>query len=679
MLLRILCFIAFTLLFQQTFSQHVSGQYLVQFQRDVNPFTWTKTNTEFEDWNFQIEDQLSKTANIWLLSYHNNDIDIHKGLSELRLDESIVHAQLNHNLIKHRATTPNDLDYPVQWAVNGSGDAKINAPSGWDYHNNGKTKNGNQIVVAVIDDGFQIDHADINYYVNSQEITGNNVDDDLNGFVDDVKGWNAYQDNGILPELSHGTHVAGIVGAKTNNGAGVAGVGWGAEVLAIAGSSNLESVVIKAYDYALEMRKLYDKTNGVKGAFVVATNSSFGIDFGKAEDYPIWCGFYDTLGAYGIINVVATSNSSNVNVDNLGDIPSTCQSRYIIAVTNLNEQKFLLGAYGKEHIDIAAPGTSIFSTDLNNSGSYKTGTSMAAPHVSGAIALLYQTLPISAWNELTNPEGMALFILNDLLENGYEPLTELDDKVNLSRRLDLGKAAKSINQYQTLSSLIKVTDDYCNTCTGKVELTAKPLGVEVDWGQGFDTILSNDQFCKGIFPVSITDAYSRSLSLNIDVNASDSLKVQGVVQLPSSGSNGNVDLQVQGGNAPYSYLWSTGDTTQDISGVIFGVYRVTVTDSNNCIVSAEFNMEPVGLEDQDGKVVRMYPNPVTSELIIEFAKTGVKEISIYDLVGKKVSFFEDITSKSLLNLEGLNNGTYVISIKYENNNKINRKIIVNKP
>ncbi|MFZ1824929.1 MAG: S8/S53 family peptidase, partial [Chitinophagales bacterium] len=121
---------------------------------------------------------------------------------------------------------------------------------------------------------------------------------------------------------------------------------------------------------------------------VVVTNSSFGIDYQLPEDYPIWCAMYDSLGRLGILNAAATINS-NVNVDVFGDMPTACPSDFLITTNllNKNDQKTTSG-YGEISIDMGAPGSLIFSTIIDNAYNYQSGTSMAAPHIAGSVALL---------------------------------------------------------------------------------------------------------------------------------------------------------------------------------------------------------------------------------------------------------------------------------------------------
>jgi subtilisin family serine protease len=399
------------------------------------------------------EEELSKRARVWLFSYDNNIV---KSNDMLELDKShpyVEEAQFNH-LVEERSTIPNDSYFNQQWSLlntgqNGGGvGADIDATLAWDITTGGKTVDGKDIVVAVIDNGFALTHPDLVFWENSLEIPNNGIDDDGNGYVDDYQGWNAYDGNGKVPAVQHGTHVSGIIGARGNNEIGVAGVNWGLKVMSIAGSSSRESVVVAAYGYALEMRSLYNETNGEKGAFIVSTNSSFGVNYGKEANYPIWAKMYEYMGEQGVLSAVSTMNQ-NSNVDDVGDMPSSCLSPYIISVTSTdrNDQKSASAAYGRNSIDLGAPGSMIYSTVLSNGYSQMSGTSMASPHVAGAIALMYA----AAEQELLemyedNPSDLALIMKRVLLES-VDLLPALDGKTVTGGRLNLYNSVINIRDF----------------------------------------------------------------------------------------------------------------------------------------------------------------------------------------------------------------------------------------
>jgi subtilisin family serine protease len=344
-------------------------------------------------------------------------------MGNLRQSDKVKYIQNNH-FVTSRTITPDDEYYNWQWAP-----AKIKLPDVWDeYTTGGTSANGDDIVIAIVDGGFDLAHEDLNFWKNTNEIPGNGIDDDNNGYIDDYDGWNAYSSTGNIPNQNHGTHVAGIAGAIGNNGTGISGVNWNIEVLPVAGSSGTEATVVEAYSYILEMRALYNETNGQSGAFIVVTNSSFGVDPGDPDDFPIWCSMYDELGNEGILNCAATANE-NWNIDQVGDVPTACSSEFLIAVTNTtsSDNKYPDAGYGVTHIDLGAPRTNIYSTLPGDNYGYNTGASMATPHVAGVIALMYASMCQDMIQDYKNTPGdFALMVRQYLLEGAdkFHPSTD---------------------------------------------------------------------------------------------------------------------------------------------------------------------------------------------------------------------------------------------------------------
>jgi PKD repeat protein len=431
----------------------IPGDFIVRLNKSAQIQNLLKQASDAGIENLIPKRELSKQYGIWLLHAeggNNSEIlRILKNLSTVRL------AQYNHK-VQLRATEPNDPSFNQQWSLkntgqsNGTVGADIDATLAWDITTGGLTALGDTIVVAVIDGGYQMNHPDLvqNYFVNYHEIPGNGLDDDQNGYIDDVSGWDAYSDDGTIPSDQHGTHVSGIIGAKGDNTIGVAGVNWNVKILPIAGSSGNEDVVVAAYAYAAAMRQLYNETNGEKGAFVVSTNSSFGVDQGDPGDYPIWCAFYDDLGELGILSAGATANA-NFNIDQTGDIPTACVSEFLIAVTNStrNDAKANGAAFGIESIDIAAPGSAVYSTITNSNYGNLTGTSMATPHVAGSIALMYAAAcDVLIQDYKSNPASLSLQMKNYLYQ-GAEQIAAFDGLVANSRRLNLYGALQQVQTY----------------------------------------------------------------------------------------------------------------------------------------------------------------------------------------------------------------------------------------
>jgi len=349
---------------------YVPGQIMIQIVNNSDALI-ENLQTDMNSIELRKIRLLSERMNIWLFSFESGEVDDSEVKQEIKNHPMVIDAQFNH-YTSQREIIPNDTSFNLQWNMhntgqsNGTVDADIDATDAWEINPGGVTALGDTLVIAVIDGGCDINHDDINFFKNQNEIPNNGVDDDNNGYVDDFNGWNAYTHSGFIPTDSHGTHVAGIAGAIGNNNLGVTGVNWNAKIMPIAGESSVESVVVEAYGYVLEMRKLWNETGGEFGAFVISTNASFGVDFGNPANYPLWSAIYDSLGFAGVLSAAATMNSHQ-NVDIVGDMPTACNSDYLITVTNTtnNDEKHSMAAYGVTTIDIGAPGSSIYSTNYH--------------------------------------------------------------------------------------------------------------------------------------------------------------------------------------------------------------------------------------------------------------------------------------------------------------------------
>ena len=438
-------------------STYVENEFIIWLEQDVDATTFAANS------NVCIVPKrlLSKRLNIWLFEISDNKGSREDKMRRLTTNNDVRVVQNNHTNIVMREVIPDDPYYSSQWAPN-----IMSLPQAWEeFTTGGVTSTGDTIVVAVIDGGTDWTHEDLNCWVNTHEIPNNYIDDDGNGYIDDYHGWNAYNHNGYVGSNNHGTHVSGIIGAVGNNGKGVCGVNWNVKVLPIGGSSGEESIVVEAYAYALEMRARYNETDGEEGAFIVATNSSFGVDYGNPDDYPIWCSMYDEMGAVGILSCGAGPNL-NVNVDLVGDVPSTCPGDYLIGITNTtsDDVKYTGAGYGINNIDIGAPGTSIYSTLPNNNYGNMTGTSMATPQVSGTIALMYAALPEEMMIACKNdPANFCLSVRHHLL-NGADHLPSLDGLVAAGRRL---------NAYGAIESVLY--DSIIPSLTGEVNISGEPF------------------------------------------------------------------------------------------------------------------------------------------------------------------------------------------------------------
>jgi subtilisin family serine protease len=315
------------------------------------------------------------------------------------------------NYLRHKNAVPNDPRYPELWGLKNTGQpvyshpgtpgSDIKAEQAWDI-----TTGSRSVVVGVVDEGIDINHPDLqaNIWQNPGETPNNGVDDDANGFVDDVNGWDfvhndksVFDGSGNYPTDetdAHGTHVAGTLGAVGNNGVGVAGVSWQVSIMSLKflGPNGLgtSADLLKALSYARTMKDLWTTSGGVKGANIRVLNNSYsGGGFSQAELDAI-----RTLQGSGILFVAAAGNESRNN-DLYPTYPASYQTGNVLSVaaSNPSDLRPDFTNVGPGTVNMAAPGEGILSTTPN--GTYDTfdGTSMATPHVAGAAALLCTAFP----------------------------------------------------------------------------------------------------------------------------------------------------------------------------------------------------------------------------------------------------------------------------------------------
>src|ERR1044071_6068752 len=304
------------------------------------------------------------------------------------------------NYIVRADVTPNDPRFisNEQYAL-----PLMSAPQAWDTRT-GSTGAG-RIVIGVIDQGIDFNHPDLaaNIWVNPGETPGNGIDDDGNGFTDDVRGFNFVNNNGTTFSGSanedHASHVSGIAGAVGNNGVGVAGVNWSVGLMSLKfldqNGFGDTSDAIDAVTYATMMRNLWETSGHTKGANIRVLNASFG---GGAFSQ----GFLNAVNAANTAGILFVAAAGNVddgtrepNNDLVPHYPSSFDAPNIIAVaaTNQADQLASFSHFGATTVDIAAPGVHILSTTPGNTYSFFDGTSMAAPQVSGAAALIWAQNP----------------------------------------------------------------------------------------------------------------------------------------------------------------------------------------------------------------------------------------------------------------------------------------------
>ena len=338
--------------------------------------------------------------------------------------------------IRAATVTPNDPEFSKQWAHandgsnNGIAGADLKSTAAWDLRTD-----ASEIVVAVIDSGVRFNHPDLaaNMWVNPREIPGNGRDDDNNGYIDDVHGINAILNNGNpADDLGHGTHVAGIIGAVGNNGTGLAGVAWKVKLMALkflrggtgttAGRGST-SDGIECINYAIK-----------HGAHII--NGSYGAASGPVTQFdPAERDAILAARAAGILFVAAAGNDA-ANMELLAHYPASYRLENVVAVANstARDDASISTNFGAGSVELFAPGTEIWSTWHTDALPYRqtSGTSMAAPHVAGALALLKAQFPADPYRRLVNR-----------LLRSVDPVSVFSGRVQTGGRLNLDRALRS--------------------------------------------------------------------------------------------------------------------------------------------------------------------------------------------------------------------------------------------
>jgi subtilisin family serine protease len=330
-----------------------------------------------------------RSSKVTILTVTNKQKPIKAILQELNESGLVVYAEPD--FVVHANTIPNDSLFEDLWGLHNTGqdggtpDADIDAAEAWEI-----TTGSPNCVVAVIDTGVDYRHQDLaaNMWTNPGEIPANNIDDDSNGYVDDVYGIDPCNgDTDPMDDQGHGTHCSGTIGGVGNNGIGVAGVNWHVGIMALkfldSGGSGYTSDAITCIDYAVMMRT----NHGINVR--LSSNSWGGGGFSDA--------LYDAIEASGDAGMLFVAAAGNDGCDNDNDphYPSSYDLPNILAVaaTDRNDQKPDFSNWGLESVDLGAPGAAILSTTPGNTYAVYSGTSMATPHVSGACALLWGLYP----------------------------------------------------------------------------------------------------------------------------------------------------------------------------------------------------------------------------------------------------------------------------------------------
>ena len=427
---------------------------------------------------------------------------------------------------------------------------------------------------------------------NSGEIAGNRIDDDGNGYVDDIYGIDAAnRDSDPMDDNKHGTHCAGTIGGVGNNGTGVVGVNWQVSIMALkfmtSRGSGTTTAAIECIDYAIR-----------NGAHVMSNSWGGGGSTKSLKDA------IDRAENAGILFIAAAGNSGSDN-DRRPGYPSSYENENIISVASIDNRDRLssFSCYGKNSVDVAAPGSAIYSTVPGNSHSSLSGTSMATPHVAGLAALIKASDFSLGWADIKKRILESVVVTSALtgrvLTNGrinaYNAVKDSNPEPKPSVSIT-GPASGS-----TVSNTVEITADaYDETGISSVEFYVDDVLLSTDisdpYSSTWDTLYAD--YGKHTITVTAYNSAGASSSDSIEVRVnngvpvdtedpevaitspSDGAKVSNVVTINADASDNNyvaeVVFMVNGEvlqndtQAPYSCSWDTNKINN-------GAYAITAT------------------------------------------------------------------------------------------------------
>lgn len=467
---------------------------------------------------------------------HVEAADTMAAVSALNAQPDVLYAEPNYRWYRTTAT-PNDPCFPTNilpgcQSTDLYGLNKIGAPSAWDTIKGSRDSalagfGTPRVVVGVIDEGVDITHQDLsaNVWTNPGE-TANGVDDDGNGFVDDLNGYDFFANIGTITGANHGTHVAGTIGARGDNATGVVGVNWQVGLMSLrfigsGGGSTADA--IRATAYAKLMRDRWVNSGGAQGANVRVLNNSWGPD--RRLGNGLSPALFDAINSVGQSGILFVCSAGNDAIDNDADpgYPASFDLPNLVSVAATDQTDAIasISDFGAHTITLGAPGVGILSTTLNNTYTVMNGTSMAAPHVSGAAALLLAANP-----NLTLQQLKSLLIFNGDL------VSSLSGKTSTGRRLNVGSSVQALAQ-NDVTPPGTAANFHINTQNGR--------SLNLGWtASGDDGAVGT----ASLYTLSFTDAGTGTVFFLKNVIPAASGSTQAVdVKLPYRHPNGTLTLR----------------------------------------------------------------------------------------------------------------------------------------
>lgn len=582
--------------------------------------------------------------------------DIVKKLAENPLTEYIEPVP-----VKSFFVNPNDLGLQTgtgnQWYL-----YQINAPQAWQI-----SQGQPSIVVAIVDNAVAIDHPDLvnQVFINTNEIPNDGIDNDLNGYIDDYQGFDiANNDFNVRPDnnlMYHGTHVSGLAGAQTNNGIGIASVGYGVKILPvkISQADNTPAFGYEGIVYAADM-----------GADII--NCSWGSTTGSQAEQDI----INYAVSKNCIIVAAAGNDNSENPT----FPASLNNVIAVAATSgVSDSRLFSSNYGY-WIDVCAPGGNILSTDydtISQSYSYKqrNGTSMAAPLVSGTLALMKSFYPSATNDQLTGCLLNSSQIIDNLPVNAG-----MSGKLG-SGRINVAAALNCLSAYKPAEIILSQTSQHW-CLPAKVPLEVSLLNGSPDsirwyisgavqpYMYGLKTFFEFDSV--GMYDIQII-SFSNGGQIN------DTLFYPAYLQISSSGIRPNIyysNNTLQTVQSYDQYMWYADSTflsnNSTIAPSIPGNYYVYTTNAGECtnisdtIPSYLFSIEPY-----DAESISVYPIPASDKLYIR-GKNTLKSLTILGISGVPLN---RQSQTEYIDLSYLPSGVYILEIERIQGDKLHKKFI----